>query len=266
MNTIEQTRDEFLTVERITKKRDRPGGAGVHYHNGFEVYYLIEGTCWYFIDKKSYHLTAGDIALIPRGVLHKTAYETDVYTRLLVYCDESFIPPSVLEVVCAIGYFAHADEHAAEVARLFSEIEREWDSSDEFSRDVIRGRLYELFVLIARRSRALPVKKEESPIVECAVRYIREHYAEEISLSDVAAVCYTSREHLSRTFKRETGFGFCEYLTAYRLKRAESLLKSNPCCRIGAVAAACGFSDSNYFSKVYRKVYNKSPTQEKRSR
>ena len=122
MNTIEQTRDEFLTVERITKKRDRPGGAGVHYHNGFEVYYLIEGTCWYFIDKKSYHLTAGDIALIPRGVLHKTAYETDVYTRLLVYCDESFIPPSVLEVVCAIGYFAHADEHAAEVAHMLAQV------------------------------------------------------------------------------------------------------------------------------------------------
>ena len=48
----------------------------VHYHSVFEIYYLIEGSCWYFIDNKSYLLDSGDIAIIPSGVIHKTNYET----------------------------------------------------------------------------------------------------------------------------------------------------------------------------------------------
>lgn len=46
-----------------------------HYHNSYEIYYLTNGSCWYFIDKKSCFLSPGDIALIPKGVIHNTSYD-----------------------------------------------------------------------------------------------------------------------------------------------------------------------------------------------
>ena len=107
-------------------------------------------------------------------------------------------------------------------------------------------------------------QRQESPIAEQAGRYIRDHYGEAVTLQDVANCCFVSREHLSRMFKKETGFGFNEYLNIYRLKKANAMLLETPKRKIAEVAALCGFGDSNYFSKQYKKVYGVAPTQTRR--
>lgn len=238
--------------------------AKVHYHSSFEVYYLEQGTCWYFIDKKSYRLTEGDIALIPAGVIHKTSYETKKSSRSLFSCAESMIPESVREILSWIPYFPKTKETAGLVENLFRQIQKEYENPDEYSMDVIRTRVSELFLLIARESKKPHQEKQESPIVEKAVGYIREHYRENVTLQNVAERCYVSREHLSRIFKKETGFGFNEYLNLFRLKKANAILTENPKIRVSQVAVRCGFGDSNYFSKQYKKMYGTAPTRSKK--
>ena len=83
---------------------------------------------------------------------------------------------------------------------------------------------------------------------------------ESVTLHDVAEHCFVSREHLSRIFKKETGFGFNEYLNIYRLKKANAILTENPKSKVSQVAVRCGFGDSNYFSKQYKKLYGVAPT------
>ncbi len=240
------------------------GGTGGHYHKYYEVYYLLEGTCWYFIDKKSYHLSAGDIALIPEGVIHKTSYETPEHSRNIFWCDSFYLPESAATELSTISYFAKNEKYSETINTLFDRIEKEYSSPDEFSEDALKAIICELLLLIVRAGRVSENKKEESPIVEKAAKYIRTHYAEDISLADAATYCYVSKEHLSRTFKKETGFGFNEYLTAFRLKKAETLIKTLPRLKVSEVALSCGFNDSNYFSKVYKKMYGRSPTEDKK--
>lgn len=235
----------------------------IHYHNSYEIYYLTEGICRYFIDKKSYHLSSGDIALIPKGVIHKTNYGTKYHSRLLINCSESFIPDSVKGIFSKTPYLPETDETKVQVKAIFEVIQREYNSPDEFSEDVIRSKISELLVLIARCNEAGVQKNIESPIIERAVKYIHKNYARGVTLKGAAEHCYVSPEHLSRTFKRETGFGFNEYLTVYRLKRANSILNDDPKAKISDVALKCGFNDSNYFSKVYKKVYKQSPANTK---
>ena len=55
--------------------------------------------------------------------------------------------------------------------------------------------------------------------------------------------------------------GFNEYLNIYRLKKANAMLLETPKRKIAEVAALCGFGDSNYFSKQYKKMYGISPTE-----
>lgn len=238
--------------------------ATLHYHDCFEVYYLQAGTCWYFIDKKSYRLTAGDIALIPAGVIHKTSYDTPRSSRSLFFCTTEMIPESARELMSRIPYFPKTKENAAVVERLFRRIRTEYEKPDEYAMDAIRALITELFLLIARNSNPDRHEKRESPIVEKAVGYIQEHYMESVSLHEVAEHCFVSREHLSRIFKKETGFGFNEYLNVYRLKKANAILTENPKSKVSQVAVHCGFGDSNYFSKQYRKMYGVAPTQTKR--
>ena len=68
-----------------------------------------------------------------------------------------------------------------------------------------------------------------------------------------------SPEHLSRTFKRETGFGFNEYLTLVRLQHAELMLRDRSAKSISDIAYSCGFNDSNYFSDRFKKAYGIPP-------
>lgn len=235
-----------------------------HYHNNFEVYYLQKGTCWYFIDKKSYRLTAGDIALIPAGIIHKTSYETPLSSRTVFNCDASLIPESTRQLMNKIPYFARTDATESIVEEIFQTICREYSMQDIYSNDVIRTKVAQLFLLIARESGHPQEEKQESPIVEKAADYIRKHYMEPVSLQAAAKHCFVSREHLSRIFKKETGFGFNEYLNIYRLKKANSVLQENPKQKISDVALRCGFNDSNYFSKQYKRMFGVAPTKSRK--
>ena len=104
----------------------------------------------------------------------------------------------------------------------------------------------------------------ESRLLNETCKYIQENFSQEITLSQVAELLSVSAEHLSRTFKRETGFNFSEYLTLFRLQKAEFMLKNEPGRSVHAVAFACGFNDSNYFSYKYKKQYGVSPKKVKK--
>lgn len=235
------------------------GKSDNHYHNNYEIYYLTQGRCRYFIDKHSYLISAGDIALIPPGVIHKTGYETPTHSRKLINCGEWYIPESVRDKVGALPCFSGSPAAQKQIERIFAAIERE--EPDEFFADSMRALVSQLMLLIARESRSVEQRKSESPIVEKAVAEIRRQYSKAVTLEAVAAACFVSKEHLSRTFKKETGFGFSEYLNLYRLKRADMLLRERRDMRVVDVAMQCGFNDSNYFSKVYKKMFGVSPKQ-----
>ena len=234
-----------------------------HYHNSYEIYYLTNGTCWYFIDKKTYRLSKGDIALIPKGVIHKTNYDTQSHSRILINCSENFIPKSVLDLIPNMPYYTVPLSYRDKIYEIFSTVQKEFHTPNEFSKDIIKAKIYELLLFIANKNTTQSTKKIEDSMVEKAVKYIRNHFSENITLTDVAKHCFVSNEHLSRTFKKETGFCFNEYLNIYRLKKADLLLHNEPTTKITEIARRCGFNDSNYFSKVYKKEFNISPKQAK---
>ena len=118
--------------------------------------------------------------------------------------------------------------------------------------------------MIVRESRENTPIVTKSAIAEKAVEYIQANHKAKVTLHDAAKRCFVSPAHLSRTFKKETGFGFCEYLNIYRLKKADALLQSDEKYKISEIAELCGFEDSNYFSKMYKQMYGIPPRERKR--
>ena len=164
------------------------GKSDNHYHNNYEIYYLTQGRCRYFIDKHSYLISAGDIALIPPGVIHKTGYETPTHSRKLINCGEWYIPESVRDKVGALLCFSGSPAAQKQIERIFAAIEKE--ERDEFFADSMRALVSQLMLLIARESRSVEQKKSESPIVEKAVAEIRRQYSKAVTLEAVAAACF----------------------------------------------------------------------------
>ena len=231
----------------------------VHYHDNLEIYMLLDGRCWYFIDNKSYLLCPGDIVIIPQGVIHKVSYETPTHSRLLINCDASFVPQTAWDVLGEIPCFPKSDRTKEKIKNLFAVIEKESKKKDEFWSDIVKAKIAELLVLIVRESRETAPIVTQSAIVEKAVEYIQKNHKSKVTLEDTARYCFVSAAHLSRTFKKETGFGFCEYLNIYRLKKADMLLSDGKKHKISEIAELCGFEDSNYFSKTYKQMYGIPP-------
>ncbi len=102
-------------------------------------------------------------------------------------------------------------------------------------------------------------EKLGKPIKE-AVYYIRKNYAQPISQSDVAKAGNVSVTYLSRLFKEELGVGFNEYLTQVRLEESEKLL-SETALSIKEIAAAVGYPDEKYYSRLYKKIKGIKPSE-----
>jgi len=238
-------------------------GCERHYHSLFEIYYMTEGSCSYFIDDKLYAIEKGDIVLIPGGVIHKSNYIDESYSRLLINCSKYFIPTEVLKLIPEIIYVYHNEDIEKDLGRIFSDIAKEYNYPDKFSDDSLRSLMHSLFILLARNPNHKSQVAKKNIYTEKAIEYIRNNYSLPVTLNAVSKICAVSPEHMSRIFKKETGFGFNEYLTYIRLQNAEYLLK-NQNLSVTEVAHRCGFSDSNYFSYIFKKNYGLTPVEMKK--
>lgn len=95
-------------------------------------------------------------------------------------------------------------------------------------------------------------------IMHKTLAYLRIHYAEKISLEDMARSVYLSPSYFAKIFKEEQGCTFREYLTAYRIEKSKALLL-NKSIRIADISAMVGFEDQSYFTKVFKRIVGTSP-------
>jgi AraC-like DNA-binding protein len=93
-----------------------------------------------------------------------------------------------------------------------------------------------------------------------AMDYINKVYDEPIQLDIVASAAAVSPAYLSRLFSEHLKTTFVEYLTGIRIKHAEKLL-SESALSIKEIAFAVGYQDPAYFSKIFRKVTGKTPSE-----
>jgi two-component system response regulator YesN len=117
------------------------------------------------------------------------------------------------------------------------------------------------------------VKKELCDIADCVERYavkrgaciadkakkiIRESYAENIGVEQIAHKMGLSMNYVGQLFKTVTGLRVTEYITLLRIERAKELLV-NSNHKIYEISDAVGYNDQYYFSAVFKKYISVSP-------
>lgn len=237
-----------------------------HVHDAFEIYYMKEGSCTYYIEDHTYKVLQGDVILIPGNTSHRTAYGGAVHSRLLVNCSCDYIPESVLERFGTIGHLYRNRKVISQIEELFAKIEHEYTHADVLSPDVLRCFTAELMFVILRHKNEHEMKNTGNDFITTVQEYIQNNYMNEVKLSALAEKLSVSQEHLSRVFKQETGIGFKDYLVQFRLQKAEDMLKHETGRAVSEVAYACGFNDGNYFSYKFKKAYGVSPSEVRRKK
>ncbi len=91
-------------------------------------------------------------------------------------------------------------------------------------------------------------------------RFIRDNYHQELTLQKAAQAMNYSETHFCRLFKRCFQVNFSVYLTQYRIARAQELLSATM-HTVKEVGAACGYSDTSYFIRVFKRLTSVTPTE-----
>ena len=99
-----------------------------------------------------------------------------------------------------------------------------------------------------------------SPSIQKVLEYINLHLGDHISNEDLSANANMSISHLAKVFKKETGVTMTEYIALLRCKKAANLLKKTN-LPIQEISSYVGYSDNNYFVKVFKKNYDMTPTE-----
>ncbi len=116
--------------------------------------------------------------------------------------------------------------------------------------------LCKMLELAYRGRENLPQGEESLP--EKAVKYVTLHKNDQITSEDMCKELYCSRTYLSAQFNKYTGMSIREYINKLRVEDAKLLLK-NSSLSITEIALSVGYSDSNYFSNVFKKITKTSP-------
>ena len=112
-----------------------------------------------------------------------------------------------------------------------------------------------LFERIARVFSSSTLFRENDELFRLSevVSYLEQHLTETMTVAGLAERAAMSPATLNRAFRRTVGKSPMNYLNDLRISEAELLLLRKPSLPIAEVAAKCGFDDSNYFSRLFKK-------------
>lgn len=101
--------------------------------------------------------------------------------------------------------------------------------------------------------------RPKNHLVKKVCDYIIQNVENEISLKAISKEFFVDKKYFGMLFKKEVGTGFVEYTTLVKMERAKMLL-SNPEIKIYEVATMLGYSDKDYFSKLFKKYTSEPPS------
>lgn len=229
--------------------------------NSYIIHIVLDGKGTYHIKDEKYSLKKGDIFLIPPG--NSTFYRSDAEEPWL-YAWLSFGGAAAKKIIHYSGFKEDNYCTTSNNIQQYSDIILECMN---YSHDTLEDEL-KLNELIYRFLRLLltdggefstGVKQKVSRLAMEAMTYIREHYAEEITVSDVADHLAVNRSHLSRVFHNHFGMSMKEWISSVRINRAAYLLSmTNE--SVENISYQVGFRSLVVFSRIFKKVTGETPT------
>lgn len=124
--------------------------------------------------------------------------------------------------------------------------------------DVIKSTILDFLVEIARQVQNNSFK-DCSFLVVSVCNYINENFQSQLNRKEIADYHHVSASHLSRLFKEEMGKTLTEYIQYVRIEAAKQLI-INGNILLSDIAHEVGFSDLQYFSRVFKKLEGVSPS------
>lgn len=253
----------------------------LHWHAELEIVVIKKGTGLISVDFEKRTVSSGDIVFIRPGQLHsieqngarKMEYENIILKPELLIsgeadlCARQFITPLMKGELRCVTFLTPAVPGYPEISDCISRIDHLCEKRPDGYQLAVKGFLFQLvFLLLSHRQKkstspALQTKSLEK--IKTILKYVEEHYADHITIDDMAAITFYSKSHFMKFFKAHVGTGFIEYLNDYRLTIAERLLRTSD-ATVLEIAEKSGFDNLSYFNRMFKRKYGQSPGKQRK--
>lgn len=246
-----------------------------HWHPEIEITYVQKGTMCYKVNHMVYHLKEGDIVFNNSGALHSgtmenqkdCAYIPVTFDSRLIYgffqstVNSKYVDPVIQDsMLPAICIDQSEPWHKPFREYLLRIIDLDEKKPDFYELDITIC-LQSMWRLLLEHITYEPQASRENSLeydrIKKILSYIEENYQNKITLNDIAGHIHLCESECTRLFKRHMNTTLFAFLQEYRIERSLEFLKDDQ--PVSAVADKAGFSDPNYYSKVFAKIKGCSP-------
>ena len=246
-----------------------------HWHPEIEITYVQKGTMCYKVNHIVYHLKEGDIVFNNSGALHSgtmenqkdCAYIPVTFDSRLIYgffqstVNSKYVDPVIQDsMLPAICIDQSEPWHKPFREYLLRIIDLDEKKPDFYELDITIC-LQSMWRLLLEHITYEPQVSRENSLeydrIKNILSYIEDNYQNKITLNDIAGHIHLCESECTRLFKRHMNTTLFAFLQEYRIERSLEFLQADQ--PVSAVADKAGFSDPNYYSKVFAKIKGCSP-------
>ncbi|MBN8215537.1 MAG: AraC family transcriptional regulator [Spirochaetes bacterium] len=248
---------EVFVINYTSSGRGRGGGVRLLSHPHFELIAVKKGRVKYLLrGKRSIALAPGDALLIPPFVPHERVHQSAGLVHSILFLAEGPVAaPEAPQILKTPGGKA--------LSSLLALIDKERRNSGEVSREILTHLTRALMHLFLREipafngSPATVVPRD--PIFAAAAEHAHHHLRGSLSVADLARACGVGERQLARAFARNQAPPPHQYLLERKLLSAYAELINFPQASVREVGRRFAFHDANYFSKIIRRRFGRSP-------
>lgn len=260
----------------VYEKQGAPMGAiTFHYHNFYEIIYVLEGEYSSLIENQVYHLKKGDFLLINQNVMHKyefVEHKHDSSKRIILWITREMLENLGAGQMDLTACFTEGESCAYHFPVYYEEMLRGYllrlamsDTMEEIpgAKPIMdRGHLTLFFGhlnSLCKRKEYIFANEElvTHPLVEKVTDYCDAHISEKITVEDLAEYVHMSKYHFLRKFKEITGVTVHAFVTNKRLIKACEGIREG--IGIQEVYQECGFTDYSSFLRNFKAAFGVSP-------
>lgn len=277
--TVFEERTDAITISRVVRDFEYTM-ASRHFHEEYEIYYLLEGERYYFIDHSTYLVKSGSLVFINKNQVHRTSpgAGSSYHDRILIQLNSKMLDPLFLQSDFSLEQFfsTHSgvirleQDQQKYAEKLIYDVLREIREKKDDYRLMASMRLLELLIYAARcfhLNDPVPVpavlQSEKYRKVQEIADYISENYRDAGTLEEIAKRFFISKSYLSRIFREVTGFTVNEYLNIRRIMKAKQLL-AEPFHNVTEISELLGYENVSYFERVFGKYVHLTPLKYRR--
>ena len=254
-----------IQIRSISFVVDRPQNPSWKYsvekcREHYVLAYAQSGEACYTIGNEKIHVKKGNVIFLKPHQLYVASSDKD---NPWSFFSAAFIPEfydgeSKLLFDSLPDIFRQVD--SARVAIVFAELNRVWANKSTGYLTKCRSLILDIFYILMSEGRGeVKSSAHYSKISEIA-DMMRENYAESYSIQTLCKLSGLSSSHFRTLFKEITGLSALQFQNKLKIDRAKDLIISGS-CNVTEAAEAVGITNVYYFSRLFRKLTGKSPSE-----